>query len=141
MVCVVLLSLQPVPLRTHVNGAISSVRSCLHPAVALACIKLAVSKITLVGIAQFAALIPSSYLMLRASHVLRPAPTEPYTVHSVPATARLLPLLFVAVASALALPHADAALPLLPLSLASSLRGDDDEWAVAVQTHHIAAMG
>lgn len=78
--------------------------------------------------------------MIRASYVLRPAPTEVYTSNSVPATVRLLPLMFVAVAAALSLPYGDAALPLLPLSLASSLRGDDDEWAVSVQTHHIAAM-
>lgn len=78
--------------------------------------------------------------MLRASWVLRPAPSEPYTPQSVPATARLLPIMFTAVAAAFSLPYADAALPLLPLSLASSLRGDDDEWAVAVQTHHVAAM-
>lgn len=45
-----------------------------------------------------------------------------------------------ATAGALAIFPADAALPLLPLALVSSLRRDDDEWAVAVQAHHVAAI-
>lgn len=152
MVLTVLGSLQPVPLRARIMDAIANAKSCLTPAAALTCMKSALSLITLRGVitvsptmlfpanSQLLALVPSAYLMIRASYILRPAPTENYTSQSVPATVRLLSLMFVAVAAALCLPSGDAALPLLPLSLASSLRGDDDEWAVAVQTHHVAAM-
>lgn len=91
-----------------------------------------------------AALAPSAYLLLRASHVLRPSPGEPATHDSIPATVRLLPIALTATTAAIAisLPAtsrvADTALPLLPLALASSLRGDDDEWAVAVQAAQVA---
>lgn len=62
------------------------------------------------------------------------------TPNAVPATARLLPIALTATAGALALWPTDAALPLLPLAFASALRRDDDEWAVAVQMHHVTAM-
>lgn len=80
------------------------------------------------------------YLVLRASHALRPSPAEPATPRSVPATTRLLPLALTATTAAVSFAHADAALPLLPLALMSSLRGDDDEWAVAVQCQQVAAI-
>jgi hypothetical protein len=81
-----------------------------------------------------------TYLTLKSSYSLRPAAHEFASSDAVPATARLLPIALTATAGALTLWPGDPALPLLPLAFASALRRDDDEWAVAVQMQHVAAM-
>ncbi|BEI83424.1 hypothetical protein CcaverHIS002_0400280 [Cutaneotrichosporon cavernicola] len=136
----VLGSMSPVPLRERgaaIAAAIkvTSVSGCIR-----ALLRRVASIISFRNIISTIALLPSTYLTLKSSYTLRPAAHEPASADVVPATARLLPIALTATAGALTLLPVDPALPLLPLAFASALRRDDDEWAVAVQMHHVAAM-
>lgn len=146
----VLEALGPAPLRERLRAVIELAKSAT-PVGLLAAVKATISLLSIRNVLsvwtrpsarlpQILSLLPSTYLTLKASAALAPKPNEKVTSSSVPATARMLPLALTATAGAMAVWPADAALPLLPLAFASALRRDDDEWAVAVQAHHVAAI-
>lgn len=132
------------PLRVHVAHATQALAS-LATKEGLAALSGILRRVfSLYTLWMVATLAPSAYLLMRASYALRPSPGEPADHDSIPATVRLLPIALTATTAAMAisLPGtsrvADTALPLLPLALASALRGDDDEWAIAVQAAQVA---
>ncbi|KAL1410590.1 hypothetical protein Q8F55_004607 [Vanrija albida] len=133
-------ALSPAPLRARLGHLAASARSCASTGACLAPLR---GLATLQGLLAGLALAPSAYFLLRAAYALRPPPGEQVaSATAVPAMIRLLPLTLTltTAAAALGVSPSDAALPLLPLAMASALRGDDDEWAVAVQAHHVAAI-
>ncbi|GMK58569.1 hypothetical protein CspeluHIS016_0600110 [Cutaneotrichosporon spelunceum] len=136
----VLDSMSPVPLRERGAALAAVIKAASVSGCIRGLLRGAASRISLRNILSAVALLPSTYLTFKSSYTLRPAAHEPASADVVPATARLLPIALTATAGALALWPVDAALPLLPLAFVSALRRDDDEWAVAVQLHHVAAM-
>lgn len=128
------------PLRARLSHFVASAKDCAGTGACLAPLR---RLLTLQALLAGLALAPSAYFLLRAAYALRPPPGEQAAAGTaVPAMIRLLPLTLTltTAAAALGVSPSDAALPLLPLAMASALRGDDDEWAVAVQAHHVAAI-